>query len=89
MFDRLKNCLFDLVDSAKRIFFKLFNSKDFINIFTKIHPFDSFFSAAHWINTIYFNELFVLIFRKVEIHAAKNSSELSTSNDIFPKTVKI
>ena len=89
MLDGLKNGFFNLAYFAQRIFFKLFDSENFINIFTKVHPFNSFLSAVDRINTINLDEFFVFIFRQVQVHAAKNSSKLMASHIILSETVKV
>ena len=89
MFDRLENRFFNLRNSAKRIFLQLLNRKYFINILTEIHPLDPLLTAIHRINSIYFYQLFVLIFTEIQIQSAHYSSELLARHYVFPQSIEI
>ncbi len=76
MLDRFKNIFVDLSNSKNWIFLKLFDGKDFINIFTKVHPFNSLLAASYLINTICFDYFFEFFVRKGQIQRIENSSKL-------------
>ena len=76
MFYRFKYIFVDLSNSKNGIFLQLLDSKDFINILTEIHPFNSLLTAAYFINSIGFDYFFEFFIWKGQIKGIKNSSKL-------------
>ena len=89
MFDWFEYTFLNLSNSKNRIFLKLFGSKNFINIFTEVHPLDSFFSATNLVNSISSDNLLVFLVSEAQIERVQNFSELYSSHYIFSETVII
>jgi hypothetical protein len=62
MLDWLEDALLYLSHSAERIFLEFFCCENFIDIFTEIHPFYSFFSTVDSVDSVHSNQFFILIF---------------------------
>jgi hypothetical protein len=89
MLDWFEHSFVDLIDFQKRIFVESFYCKNSVDIFTEIHPLDSFFPGVGPINIINIVNLIKFRFGQSETQSSQNSFELISSHNVFSKIVKI
>lgn len=87
--DWLEHSFVDLIDFQKRIFVESFYCKNSVDIFTEIHPLDSFFPGFGPINIINVVNLIEFRVGQSETQRRQNSFVLISSNNVFSKIVKI